>query len=160
MLTELLKSNMVKNDITSIKNIQKRLKERLDELVKENKFDCAQLPSIDKVARKKFGMLNIREEDYASCHQLGKHVIYLISIKLQQFVIWRVALEPWTSLVKDYTAPWKCCFPWWFLQIQPGEINLICFNSQVCLSNLLSRLIGRACPMCRLGVYKELLCTF
>ena len=63
MLTELLKSNMVKNDITSIKKIQKRLKERLDELVKENKFDCAQLPSIDKVARKKFGMLNIREEE-------------------------------------------------------------------------------------------------
>ena len=55
MLTELLKSDMVKNDITSIKKIQKRLKERLDELVKENRFDCAQLPSIDKVARKKFG---------------------------------------------------------------------------------------------------------
>ena len=60
MLTELLKSNMVKNDITSIKKIQKRLKERLDEL---DKFDCAQLPSIDKVARTKFGMLNIREEE-------------------------------------------------------------------------------------------------
>ena len=44
MLTELLKSNMVKNDITSIKKIQKRLKEWLNELVKENKFDCAQLP--------------------------------------------------------------------------------------------------------------------
>ena len=60
MLTELLKSNMVKNDITSIKNIQKRLKERLDELVKENKFDCVQLPSIDEVAKKKVGMLNTR----------------------------------------------------------------------------------------------------
>ena len=63
MLTELLKSNMVKNDISSIKKIQKRLKERVDELVKENKFHCAQLPSIDEVARKKFGMLHIREEE-------------------------------------------------------------------------------------------------
>ena len=63
MLTELLKSNMVKNDITSIKKIQKRLKERLDDLVKENKSDCSQLPSIDEVARKKFGMPNIREEE-------------------------------------------------------------------------------------------------
>ena len=43
--------------------MKQRLKERLDELVKENKFDCAQLPSIDKVARKKFRMLNIREEE-------------------------------------------------------------------------------------------------
>ena len=21
-------------------------------------------------------------------------------------------------------CPWKCCFPWWFLQIQVGQINL------------------------------------
>ena len=114
MLTELLKSNMVKNDITSIKKIQKRLKERLDELVKENKFDCAQLPSIDKIAKKINSECLIfekrREENYASCHQLGKHVIYLISIKLEQFVIWRVALKPWTSLVKDYTAPGSVVF--------------------------------------------------
>ena len=94
MLTELLKSNMVKNDITSIKKIQKRLKERLDELVKENKFDCAQLPSIDEVARKKVECLIFEKRNYASCRQLSKHVIYLISIKLEQFVIWRVAWNP------------------------------------------------------------------
>ena len=55
MLTELLTCNIAKSDITSIKKIQKRLKKRSDELVKENKFD--------EVARKKFGMLNIREEE-------------------------------------------------------------------------------------------------
>ena len=108
MLTELLKSNTVKNDITSIKKIQKRLKERLEELVKENKFDCAQLSSTDKERNSE--CLIFEKRNYASCHQLGKHVIYLISTKLEQFVIWSVALEPWTSLVKDYTAPGSVVF--------------------------------------------------
>ena len=85
MLTELLKSNMVKKKRHyQHKENTNTLKERLDELVKENKFDCAQLPSTDKERNSE--CLIFEKRNYASCHQLGKHVIYLISIKLEQFL--------------------------------------------------------------------------
>ena len=95
MLTELQKSNMVKNDIASIKKIQKRLKERLDELVKENiNLIVHSFLQLTKLQERNSEFLIFEKRNYASCHRLGKHVIYLISIKLEQFVIWRVSLEP------------------------------------------------------------------
>ena len=79
---------------------------------------------LTKLQERNSECLIFEKGNYASCHQLGKHVIYLISIKLEQFVIWRVALEPWTSLVKDYIAPGSVVFHGGFLQIQVGQINL------------------------------------